>query len=154
MKCISKVATFLALAASAGAASAAMFTDTARVVRAQPIYMEHQCENSDNRDQGNNVLGSAIGGIAGGLLGNQGGGGNGRTAATAVGAVVGAMTGNSIARDSYQPGNSRDCGTRMQTGYEVVYEYRGTQYTTTTRQAPGRSLQVQVSVEVTPLDQY
>lgn len=154
MKRIKNITILLALAAAAGAASAATFTDTARVVRAQPIYMEHQCENSDNRDQGNNVLGSAIGGIAGGLLGNQVGGGNGRTAATAVGAVVGAMTGNSIARDSYRQGNSRDCGARRQTGYEVVYEYRGTQYTTTTRQAPGRSLPVKVSVEVTPLEQY
>lgn len=116
-----------------------------------------------------NYAGIAAGGVAGAVLGNQVGKGNGRAAATAVGAVVGAMAGEHFANQAgwgvgwgqaagVQAGypeppmrEVRNCrtvhDTRTQSnGYRVEYEYRGQTHHTITREYPGRTIPVRVSV--------
>lgn len=108
----------------------------------------------------NGYGGVLIGGVAGGLLGNQIGKGHGREAATAAGAVLGALAGDRVAgnyQPQYQPQYERaqrevrscravnDMQQRL-TGYRVEYTYAGRQYTTFTREQPGSTLPVRVSV--------
>ena len=111
-----------------------------------------------------NYGGLALGGIAGAVLGHQVGGGRGRDAATAVGAVVGALAGEHLAnqnswggggyQQASQPQQQRqvqncrtvnDVQSRL-TGYQVEYEYRGQVYNTVTRENPGRTLALRVSL--------
>lgn len=116
-----------------------------------------------------NYAGIAAGGVAGAVLGNQVGKGNGRMAATAVAAVVGAMAGEHFANQAgwgvgwgqsagVQAGypeppvrEVRSCRTVHDTrtqpsGYRVEYEYRGQTHHTITREYPGRTIPVRVSV--------
>ena len=89
-----------------------------------------------------------------------------REAATAVGAVVGALAGEHFANQNgwgggYQQASQpqqrqvqncrtvNDVQSRL-TGYQVEYEYRGQVYNTVTREKPGRTLPVRVSV--TPVE--
>lgn len=107
--------------------------------------------------------GAIVGGLAGGVLGHQVGGGRGKDAATALGVVLGAIAGDQLQnRDPRgQYGNVQyetaqrevqrcrtvyDTQTRI-TGYRVVYDYRGQNYTTFMRSNPGHSLPVRVTVE-------
>jgi uncharacterized protein YcfJ len=162
------------LAATAAGAQADSFVDQARVRDVQPQYETVQVPREVCGSQwvqpapvvtapSHNYGGAVIGGVAGGILGNQVGGGSGRDAATAVGAVVGAVVGDRIAnRDRgpatvYEsaPREVRSCQTVMEresrlTGYRVTYEYRGHPYTTFTREQPGPTLPVRVSV--TPVE--
>ncbi|UUZ63590.1 glycine zipper 2TM domain-containing protein [Polaromonas sp. P1(28)-13] len=100
--------------------------------------------------------------MAGALLGNQVGKGHGREAATAVGAVVGALAGEHFANQNNWGGGYQQASQPQQrqvqncrtvndvqsrlTGYQVEYEYRGQVYSTVTRENPGRTLPVRVSV--------
>ena len=155
----------------AAGAQAQTFNDTARVRTVNPQYSNvsvprNECTSQWVTEQqavpaSRNYGGLAIGGVAGALLGNQVGGGRGRDAATAVGAVVGALTGEHLANQNgwggYQQAaqqqqrqvqNCRtvnDVQSRL-TGYQVEYEYRGQVYSTVTRENPGRTLPVRVSV--------
>ena len=155
----------------AAGVQAQTFNDTARVRNVTPQHENisvprNECTSQWVTEQqavpaSRNYGGLAIGGVAGALLGNQVGGGRGREAATAVGAVVGALTGEHFANQGgwggYQqaaPQQQRqvqncrtvnDVQTRL-TGYQVEYEYRGQVYSTVTRENPGRTLPVRVSV--------
>ncbi|MES2482524.1 MAG: glycine zipper 2TM domain-containing protein [Pseudomonadota bacterium] len=165
---------FIALtAALAGTVQAQDFTDQARVRRVEPHYEtvsvpRQQCTSqwvteprqvASNRNYG----GLAVGGLAGAVLGSQVGKGNGRTAAAAVGAVVGALagehfanqqrwgTGGQMAHQDVDQREVRNCHTVQETrqrlaGYQVDYEYQGQVYSTRTREHPGRTLPVRVSV--------
>lgn len=163
-----------ALASVAVGANAQSFVDQARVRAADPQYETVQVPREVCGSQwvqpapvvtapSHNYGGAVIGGVAGGILGRQVGGGSGRDAATAVGAVVGAVVGDRIANRDATPGGYyqaapqevRSCNTVMEpqnrlTGYRVTYEYRGQQYTTFTREQPGATLPVRVSV--TPVE--
>ncbi len=156
----------------AASAQAQTFNDTARVRTVNPQYENvsvprNECTNQWVTEQqpvasSRNYGGLALGGIAGAALGNQIGGGRGRQAATAVGAVVGALAGEHLANQNglggYQqaaPLQQRqvqtcrtvnDTQSRL-TGYQVEYEYRGQIYSTVTRENPGRTLPVRISVE-------
>lgn len=127
-------------------------------------------QNTQPRQYG----GAIVGGLAGGVLGHQVGGGRGKDAATVVGAVLGAIAGDHLGNRNapaqydagqyyngqyanngrYQPAQREvqrcrtvyDVQSRI-TGYSVTYDYRGQQYTTLTRNHPGNSLPVRVSVE-------
>ena len=143
------------------------FLDRARVQSAEPQYENVAVPRQECSSQwvnearpvggGTNLGGVLIGGVAGGLLGNQVGKGHGREAATAVGAVIGALAGDRIASNNqpqYVENTQRElrsCRTvndvqpRL-TGYRVNYTYAGQQYTTFTREQPGSSLPVRVSV--------
>ena len=155
----------------AAGVQAQTFNDTARVRNVTPQHENisvprNECTSQWVTEQqavpaSRNYGGLAIGGVAGALLGNQVGGGRGREAATAVGAVVGALTGEHFANQNgwggYQQAaqqqqrqvqNCRtvnDVQSRL-TGYQVEYEYRGQVYSTVTREKPGRTLPVRVSV--------
>ncbi len=157
------------LATGAVAAQAETFFDNARVRSAEPQYesvviprneCSRQIVNETVRVDGGgqNYGGAVVGGVAGAVIGNQVGKGSGRDAATALGAVVGAMTGDRMANNNrnevYQqvPREVTTCRTvndmqQRLTGYRVAYDYRGQQYTTMMREAPGPNIQVRVSVE-------
>jgi len=122
-------------------------------------------DRSERRDR--NYGGAIVGGLAGGVIGHQFGGGTGKDAATALGVILGAMVG-----DQHQNGYRNDrlddrevevahrqvrrCQTVYDsqsrvTGYRVVYDYRGQQYSTLTRNHPGQQLRLRVSVD--PIEQ-
>jgi uncharacterized protein YcfJ len=153
------------------------FVDRARVQEVQPQYEVVQVPRQECTSQlvqdapqpgaGSGtpgVAGAVIGGVAGGILGHQVGKGSGRDVATVGGAIVGAIAGNSIQNANAQPQQYvqapprevQNCRTVMEqqqrpAGYRVTYEYRGNVYTTSTREQPGQSLPVRVSV--TPLEE-
>ena len=158
------------LAAGAVSAQAQSFIEQARVRSVEPQYQNvtiprNECTTqlvSDPPRQVNadrNYGGAVIGGVAGGLLGHQVGKGHGKDAATVVGTIVGAIAGDSVAnRDQAAPqyvqGPAREvqqCRTinevqQQLTGYRVNYEYHGQLFSTITRENPGHSLPVRVSV--------
>lgn len=142
------------------------FVERARVQSVQPQYESVQVPRQECGSQwinearpvggGNNYGGAVIGGVAGGILGNQVGKGHGREAATAVGAVIGALTGDRLSNNQpvqYEESQRevRTCRTvndvqNRLTGYRVTYVYGGHEYSTFTREQPGNTLPVRVSV--------
>ncbi|MBC7610930.1 MAG: glycine zipper 2TM domain-containing protein [Polaromonas sp.] len=158
----------------AAGAQAQTFDDTARVRTVNPQYENvsvprNECTNQWVTEQppaasSRNYGGLALGGIAGAVLGNQVGRGRGRDTATALGAVVGALAGEHFANQNSWGGGYQQASPQPQqqrqvqscrtvndqqsrlTGYQVEYEYRGQVYSTVTRENPGRTLQVRVSV--------
>ncbi|MBK9571976.1 MAG: glycine zipper 2TM domain-containing protein [Rhodoferax sp.] len=150
-------------------AQAQSFTDQARVRSVDPQYeninvprnecSSHWVTETQRVDTERSYGGAIVGGVAGGIIGNQVGKGHGRDAATALGAVVGAIAGDRLdnrdRRDRYYEPSAREvkrCRTVYDTqsritGYRVNYEYRGQHYSTVTRENPGNSLTVRVSVE-------
>lgn len=95
--------------------------------------------------------GAIMGAIAGGAMGNAIGKGSGRDLATAVGVVGGALLGDRIEGPATpQTHATQRCVTQniteyRTTGYNVVYEYAGKQYSVQMPQDPGQWLKVQVS---------
>lgn len=99
--------------------------------------------------------GALIGGIAGGAIGNAFGNGQGRAAATILGIFGGLIVGDKIeAGNTPQTNISQQtvnrCSTQnfvenRTTGYQVVYEYAGKQYSVQLPQDPGPTIQLQVS---------
>ncbi|HSV81964.1 MAG TPA: glycine zipper 2TM domain-containing protein [Ramlibacter sp.] len=170
-----RVALLSLIATAAVAAQAQTFVDRARVQSVEPQYETVQVPRNECTSQwvteaqpvaaapAGGYGGAIVGGVAGGLLGNQVGKGHGREAATAAGAVIGAIAGDRIANANAAPPQPqyvqrevRSCRTvndpqNRLTGYRVTYEYHGQVYTTMTRQEPGRTLPVRVSV--TPVDE-
>ena len=156
----------------AAGVQAQTFNDTARVRTVNPQYENvsvprNECTNQWVTDQqpvasSRNYGGLALGGIAGAVLGNQVGRGRGRDTATALGAVVGALAGEHLANKNSWGGGYQQAAPLQQrevqscrtvndvqsrlTGYQVEYEYRGQVYSTVTRENPGRTLPVRVSV--------
>lgn len=156
----------------AAGVQAQTFNDTARVRAANPQYENvsvprNECTSQWVTEQqpvaaSRNYGGLALGGVAGAVLGHQVGGGRGRDAATAVGAVVGALAGEHFANQNNWGGGYQQASQPQQrqvqncrtvndvqsrlTGYQVEYEYRGQVYSTVTRENPGRTLPVRVSV--------
>ncbi|MHB1174241.1 MAG: glycine zipper 2TM domain-containing protein [Sulfuriferula sp.] len=141
------------------------FTDRAQVVSSTPVYQQinephRECwtetVGGEYRNENRSYGGAIVGGLIGGLLGNTVGKGNGRTAATAVGAVTGAMVGDNISnRDNYgyQPRQVERCRVQdnyrqVVSGYNVVYRYRGRDFTTTLPYDPGNTLDLNVSATV------
>jgi uncharacterized protein YcfJ len=152
------------LATAALAAHAQSFVDRARVQSVEPQYETVQVPREECASQwvtepqaaSRGYGGAVIGGLAGGILGNQVGKGHGREAATAVGAVIGAFAGDRIGNANAAPypqaqREVRSCRTvydtqQHLTGYRVTYDYRGYQSTVVTREQPGQTLPVRVSV--------
>jgi uncharacterized protein YcfJ len=131
--------------------------ETGRVLSATPIVQQvgvprQVCNNQQVAVQPQTSgAGALMGGIAGGAMGNAIGGGSGRAAATMLGIFGGAILGNSIeAPAAPQLRNVQSCSTQTffenrTTGYNVVYEYAGKQYTTTLPNDPGPTIALQVS---------
>ena len=94
--------------------------------------------------------GALMGAIAGGAIGNQIGGGSGRALATMAGVMGGAIMGDRIETPGSQIQNQTTCTTQTAyenrlTGYNVVYEYAGKQYSVQLPQDPGPTIQLQVT---------
>jgi len=162
-----KTKLFTALLLISTSAAAVDYTDTARVVDAQPIIEQQarqECHTETVQVQqqaqgaaqgGPDYTGAAIGGVAGGVIGNQVGGGNGKTVATALGAVVGALTGFNMQNQqnanagAQAPQQARQVCTNnavpVTTGYRVRYSYLGKEGSTVTRSQPGQTIQVGVT---------
>ncbi|MCY7308259.1 MAG: glycine zipper 2TM domain-containing protein [Rhodoferax sp.] len=101
--------------------------------------------------------GAVLGAVAGGAVGNAIGQGSGRAAATLLGIVGGAMLGDRIeGPGSVQNQNIQRCSLvnmteNRVTGYQVVYEYAGKQYSVQMPYDPGPTVRLQVApVDATP----
>jgi len=88
--------------------------------------------------------GAVVGALVGGAIGNSVGSGMGRAAATGLGVIAGAAIGDNAERENAQPVTStvQRCRTVSQyedrlMGYDVVYEYGGSQRTVRLAQDPG-----------------
>ena len=94
--------------------------------------------------------GALMGAIAGAAVGNQVGGGSGRALATMAGVMGGAILGDRIENPGSQIQNQTTCTTQTAyenrlSGYNVVYEYAGKQYSVQLPQDPGPTIQLQVT---------
>jgi uncharacterized protein YcfJ len=95
--------------------------------------------------------GAVLGAIAGGAMGNAIGDGSGRAAATIIGLIGGAMIGDRVEHSgqyAHQP--VQQCTTHhiyepRTTGYNVVYEYAGKQYSVLLPYDPGPTIQLQIT---------
>jgi uncharacterized protein YcfJ len=165
MKLQAKLMLSTMLLGAVSAAQAADFEDYGRVVRVTPqverVNRPHQecrteyvqVQQQPQRSAG----GSIVGGIAGALLGSQVGSGNGRTAAAAAGAIAGAVVGDRIDNQNAGAGGVQEQAVKQcrtvdsyesrTTGYEVVYDYRGRNYTSYMSYDPGERVRLRVSVE-------
>ena len=91
-----------------------------------------------------------MGAIAGAAIGHQIGGGSGRAVATMAGVMGGAILGDRIENPGSQIQNQTTCTTQTAyenrlSGYNVVYEYAGKQYSVQLPQDPGPTIQLQVT---------
>jgi len=147
------------------AVQAADFEDFGRVVRVTPQVERYNRPRQECRTEYVQVQqqpqrsagGSIIGGVAGALLGSNIGSGNGRTAATAAGAIAGAIAGDRIDNQNAGPGGVQEQAVRQcrmvdswesrTNGYEVVYDYRGRNYTSIMSFDPGERVRLRVSIE-------
>jgi len=150
---------------SLSVAQAADFEDYGRVVRVTPQVERVNQPREECRTEYQQVQtqpqrsagGSIIGGIAGAVLGSNIGSGNGRTAATAAGAIAGAIAGDRIGNQNAGSGGVQEQAVRQcrmvdswesrTNGYEVVYDYRGRNYTSIMSFDPGERVRLRVSVE-------
>jgi uncharacterized protein YcfJ len=94
--------------------------------------------------------GALMGAIAGAAIGHQIGGGSGRAVATMAGVMGGAILGDRIENPGSQMQNQTTCTTQTAyenrlSGYNVVYEYAGKQYSVQLPQDPGPTIQLQVT---------
>ena len=92
-----------------------------------------------------------MGAIAGGAVGNSMGRGSGNAAATALGIFGGAVLGDKIeGSPSPEVRNVQTCTNQVfyenrTTGYNVVYEFNGKQYTVVMPSDPGPTVRLQVT---------
>ena len=99
--------------------------------------------------------GAVIGAVAGGAVGNSVGQGSGRALATILGVIGGAFVGDrveggSLGRVTTSQQTVNRCSTQnfienRTTGYQVVYEYAGKQYSVQMPQDPGPTIELQVA---------
>jgi uncharacterized protein YcfJ len=131
--------------------------ETARVVSVTPVMQQvstprQVCSNetvmSAPQKSG---AGAAMGAIAGGAVGNSVGGGTGRTAATMIGIIGGAILGDNIeGGDAPRAQTVQRCSTQyiMEnriSGYHVIYEFGGKQYSVQMPYDPGPTIKLQLT---------
>lgn len=98
--------------------------------------------------------GAVLGGLTGAGVGSMIGHGSGNAAAIAAGTVIGALVGNNVeAQNQRYAQTYPQCVTEnvyenRAVGYDVVYEYRGQQYSARMPYDPGRTVQLQASAAV------
>ncbi len=142
------------------------YVDSARVIRADPIYetvevsrpvRECWTERVVHRGRrANSYTGAIAGGIIGGVLGNRIGRGDGRTVLTVAGDLLGASIGHDLSARRGRPRISREERCELVdhydqeeqiVGYRVKYRYNGQTFFTRTREHPGRRIRVRVNVD-------
>lgn len=152
-----------------GAQTAALAQETGRVISSTPIIQQvavprQVCTQSQVATQGQKSgAGALMGAIAGGTVGNNigGGGGGGRTAATMLGVLGGAVLGDKIeGAPAPEVRTVQNCTNQVfyenrTTGYHVVYEFAGKQYTVQMPHDPGPTLRLQITpVAAPPMTPY
>ncbi len=153
---------------SSQVAFGAEFTDVAKVVDVQPMYISSSVPRQNcfdvqvptNSSESSSPAGALIGGLAGALLGNTVGKGDGRKVAIAVGAGIGAVTGDRMSnRDNDNNAGyrtERRCETQYireqrLSGYMVTAHYNGhpVQQQMSHQVQVGQQVQVRVSLSIT-----
>lgn len=136
--------------------------DLARVVSSTPIVAQVAVPRQVCTEQPVTVrpqtsgAGAVMGAIAGGAMGNAIGDGSGRAAATLIGIVGGALIGDRIeGTGASEVRYVQQCSTQTfyenrTTGYQVVYEYAGRQYSVQMPNDPG----THVRLRITPVGQW
>lgn len=131
--------------------------EMARVISSTPVMQQvgvnrQVCQDEAVTTPGQKSgAGALMGGIAGGAVGNAIGSGGGRTAATVLGLVGGAMLGNRIEGDAPpETQYVKRCYPQTfyesrVTGYNVVYEFGGKQYSVQMPSDPGQYVQLQIT---------
>lgn len=154
------MAVLLGLLSSGGAAMAqATSTVPARVVSSTPVYAQVQVPRQVCWDEVQQLpangsgAGALMGAIAGGAMGNAIGSGSGQALATGLGIFGGAILGNRIETQGQPARTQRVQRCEQQTSlqnqivaYDVVYELNGQRYSTQQNEAPGSTLDVDVTV--------
>ena len=150
-----KLIAISAVALACGGASAQQVF--ANVVSVTPIVQQvsvprQVCSNQTVVTPGQKTgAGAVMGAIAGGAIGNAVGGGNGRAATTALGVIGGAILGDRVeGPGTPQAQNVQSCTTEYVTenrisGYSVIYELGGKQYSVQMPRDPGPTLRVQLT---------
>lgn len=153
MKPLFLISSTLLLLTAAGAQA----QEQGRVISSTPVYQQFAVQRPNCTVQQVAVqppksgAGALMGAVAGGALGNAVGGGAGRAVATAAGILGGAVLGDSIEGSApAQLSNVQQCSNQVVyenrlTGYNVVYEYGGRQYSAQLPSDPGPTLALQVS---------
>ncbi len=131
--------------------------EMARVVSSTPIMQQVPVTRQVCQDEAvtrggqKSGAGALMGTIAGGAIGNSIGEGGGRAAATVLGLVGGALLGNSIEGEAPpQTQMVRRCYPQADyesrvSGYNVVYEFGGKQYSAQMPSDPGQYVQLQIT---------
>ena len=131
--------------------------ESARVVSSTPVVQQFSvpkrvCSEEQVVVNGEKSgAGAAMGAIAGGAIGNTMGRGDGRAAATMLGIIGGAIMGDKIeGNPNPQLRNVQRCTQQMVyesriTGYNVVYEFAGKQYSAIMPTNPGPVVQLQIT---------
>ena len=143
---------FVVLALSALSALTVQAQDSARVLSSTPVVQQFSvpkrvCSEEQVVANGEKSgAGAAMGAIAGGALGNSVGRGDGRAAATLLGILGDKIEGN----PNPQVRNVARCTQQMVyesriTGYSVVYEFAGKQYSAIMPTNPGPVVQLQIT---------
>lgn len=145
------------------------YQDTAKVIDVQPVYRsvevsypERECwdEEVDHyHSDGPRYTGTVLGGIIGGVVANKisSGRGRGRDAATLAGTLLGGAIGHDVSQQRggghYTTSVEHRCEVTQHTryeeqlvGYDVTYRYKGREFTTHTKNHPGKRIPIAVTV--------
>ncbi len=136
--------------------------ETGRVISSTPVIQQvavprKVCTNIQVATQGQKSgAGALMGAIAGGTVGNNVGGGSGRTAATMLGVLGGAILGDKVeGAPAPEVRTVQNCTNQVfyenrTTGYHVVYEFAGKQYTVQMPTDPGPTVRLQITPVAAP----
>ncbi len=131
--------------------------EMARVISSTPVMQQVPVSRQVCQDEAvtrggqKSGAGALMGTIAGGALGNAIGEGSGKAAATVLGLLGGALLGNSIEGEAPPETQMvRRCYPQTVyesrvSGYQVVYEFGGKQYSAQMPSDPGQYLQLQIT---------
>ena len=148
---------FSLLALVAWASVAAQAQEVGRVISSTPVIQQvavprQVCTNTQVVSPGQKSgAGAAMGAIAGGAIGNSMGQGTGRAAATMLGLFGGAMLGDKVeGAPAPEVRNVQNCTNQVfyenrTSGYHVVYEFAGKQYTVQMPSDPGPTVRLQIT---------
>jgi uncharacterized protein YcfJ len=137
--------------------SLAQAQEVGRVISSTPMFQQvavprQVCANQQVVQQPQKSgAGAIMGMIAGGAVGNAMGKGSGNAATTALGIIGGAMLGDKVeGNPNPEVRNVQTCTTQTfyenrTTGYNVVYEFNGKQYTVIMPSDPGPTVRLQVT---------
>ena len=141
--------------------------ESGRVISSTPVIQQvavprQVCTNTQVATQGQKSgAGALMGAIAGGTVGNNIGSGSGRTAATMLGVFGGAILGDKVeGAPAPEVRTVQSCTNQIfyenrTTGYHVVYEFAGKQYTVQMPTDPGPTVRLQITpVAAPPVTSY